>query len=168
MAHTHNESWLLKSCVFQNTQHTLYNAHASAIVVLCMCKRYAQTSIGYKKQLKLYKTLEVYCFQIIHLSMMILIYPNKWTLFNWLNCWKTCRSWIKHQKIEYWWSVNENMLKQSAFFHPRSSSYNWHSWSTQGVGQSNRAWVPNLFETMSRCPFDDSETSKCAIAHRKK
>ena len=25
-----------------------------------------------------------------------------------------------------------------------------------------RAWVPNLFETMSHCPIDDSEMSQCA------
>ena len=30
------------------------------------------------------------------------------------------------------------------------------------------AWVPNLFETMSHCPIDDSEMSQCAIARLKK
>ena len=30
---------------------------------------------------------------------------------------------------------------------------------------SCRAWVPNLFETMSHCPIDDREMSHCAIAH---
>ena len=40
-----------------------------------------------------------------------------------------------------------------------------HIAETNGY-ENNRAWVPNLFETMSHCPIDDSEMSQCAIAHR--